>query len=197
MNSRRFNRPNCIAPLPARTAFPGYRIGEDQSAGYADILQRASALSNRFREKFARVPATPPCGRCVGSPTEKSPESPAMRVASGGATKPQTSRTITAPTIEPAAYKTQPRLRHDTGRSPALGMSRRTRRRCQEIVVSMNPVGSLGPEWISFAITPATNPMMIVHRICIRSSMLWHWAGAIKSSGSTLVDADRWPKIEF
>src|SRR6516165_10715427 len=29
MNSRRFNRPNCIAPLPARVAFAGYRIGED------------------------------------------------------------------------------------------------------------------------------------------------------------------------
>src|SRR5262249_20665080 len=27
--------PNCIAPLPARTAFAGYRIGEDQSGGSA------------------------------------------------------------------------------------------------------------------------------------------------------------------
>ena len=38
MNSRRFNRPNCIAPLPAKTAFAGYRIGEDQSGGYARHL---------------------------------------------------------------------------------------------------------------------------------------------------------------
>jgi hypothetical protein len=37
---------------------------------------------------------------------------------------------------------------------------------------SMNPVGSLGPEWISFAITPAMKPMMIVHRILICGSMV-------------------------
>jgi hypothetical protein len=40
MNSRRFNRPNWIAPLPARNTFAGYQSGEDQSGGYADILQR-------------------------------------------------------------------------------------------------------------------------------------------------------------
>jgi hypothetical protein len=35
--------PNCIAPLPARTAFAGYRIGEDQSGGYALVERKISA----------------------------------------------------------------------------------------------------------------------------------------------------------
>jgi hypothetical protein len=41
----------------------------------------------------------------------------------------------------------------------------------------MKSVGLLGPEWISFAITPAMNPIMIVHRILIRSFTVRFGAG--------------------
>src|SRR3954449_12720167 len=40
------------------------------------------------------------------------------------------------------------------------------------IAVKIKPDGSFGPEWIHFAITPATKPMMIVQNMCSTCSLL-------------------------
>jgi hypothetical protein len=80
------------------------------------------------------------------------------------ATKPQTSKTITAPTVAPmspapssARYQPTACPRYVATKAPTIPSS----------VVRTNPDGSLSPGVMNLAITPAINPMMILQMMCM------------------------------